>query len=100
MNTDLVDTNDDFCYITIQHIREIVDMSNNIDKVHLVSHALEEQVEIGSATIQFHIQVRQIRLKKEEKAWSITTSDNQRTSDILEGYSTAPCTPSLQYSRP
>lgn len=68
MDTDLTDTNDDFCYITIQRIREIVDMSNDVvDQVRLVSHALEEQVEIGSATIQFHVQLGQIRLKKKKK---------------------------------
>ena len=44
-------------------------MSNDVvDQVRLVSHALEEQVEIGSATIQFHVQLGQIRLKKKKKS--------------------------------
>jgi hypothetical protein len=65
METDLTDTNDNFCYITIQRIGEIVDMSNDVvDQIRLVSHALEEQVEIGSATIRFHVQLGQVRLRK------------------------------------
>ena len=65
MGTDLTDTNNNFCYIAIQRVREIVDMSNDvIDQIRLVSHALEEQVEIGSATIRFHVQLGQIRLRK------------------------------------
>lgn len=65
MGTDLTNANYDFCYITIQRIGEIVDMSNDVvDQVRLVSHALEEQVEIGSATIRFHVQLGQIRLRK------------------------------------
>ena len=49
MDTDLTDTNDDFYHIIIQRIREIVDIRNDVvDQVRLVSHALEEQVEVDT----------------------------------------------------
>ena len=45
-----------------------MDLSDDVvDQVRLVGHALEEQVEIGSATIRFHIQLGQVRLQEERE---------------------------------
>ena len=97
VNTDLTDTNNNFCHITIQCIGKIVDLSDDIiDQVCLVSHALEEQVEIGGATVRFHIQLGQIWLKECVVNPKQTTTREQ--CDILERCSEAPCTPSLRYS--
>jgi len=60
-SSDLTDTNSDFCYITIRRIKKIVDLRDDaVDQVRLVSHILEEQVEIGSATIRFRLIVETV----------------------------------------
>ena len=98
VSTDLTDANNNFCYITVQRIGEIVDLSHNVvNQVRLVRHALEEQVEIGSATIRFHIQLRQVWLRNNIKIDGKPTISRGK-SDALERCSEVLCTPSPRYS--